>query len=348
MTDLMPVDVWSRSHWGDQQVVGERYHEQALRRLLPGKLPMDGIDQPETALLVREPHNKYDSNAVRVEIRGQHVGYLPAEDARRYRPIFDHMANGGCVPRVKARMWARPRLDYVIDRTGEMKQIDTGKINCDVTLALPEPHLVIPMNPPPSEPHAVLPLASALIVRTEGIPNQVFEPCLNVEGEARVHITLHRDIEALPRSTRERVAVRLNGQLAGWLTPATSNKFLPIINTLAEQGRLCVSPALLRGNKLHVELKICGDKAATLSADWLLENANHAVISRNVPEPPTDAPPSAVPPPPPVPPGPVAGNQPVAGPEDGVPGWFADPQGMAEFRFWDGTTWTSRIRTRMP
>lgn len=40
------------------------------------------------AVLMREPGNAYDSNAVRVLVAGVHIGYLPATDAKRYQPLL--------------------------------------------------------------------------------------------------------------------------------------------------------------------------------------------------------------------------------------------------------------------
>ncbi|MDO1560392.1 hypothetical protein Q0812_13235 [Brevundimonas sp. 2R-24] len=44
-----------------------------------------GHDLECQALLILEDYNAYDSNAVRVEIRGRKVGYLSREDAARLR-----------------------------------------------------------------------------------------------------------------------------------------------------------------------------------------------------------------------------------------------------------------------
>jgi hypothetical protein len=38
------------------------------------------------AVLVAEPDNPYDANAVSVWVQGLKVGYLSRDDARRYRP----------------------------------------------------------------------------------------------------------------------------------------------------------------------------------------------------------------------------------------------------------------------
>ncbi|NBR29053.1 MAG: HIRAN protein [Betaproteobacteria bacterium] len=44
--------------------------------------------------LVREPHNAYDSNAVRVEWRGRQLGYVPRNENRA---VSFHMDRGGAV-----------------------------------------------------------------------------------------------------------------------------------------------------------------------------------------------------------------------------------------------------------
>lgn len=55
------------------------------------------------ALLVLEDSNPHDANAVRVEIEGEHVGYLSRENARRYRA---DLASAG-EPHARVRCAAR-------------------------------------------------------------------------------------------------------------------------------------------------------------------------------------------------------------------------------------------------
>jgi hypothetical protein len=55
-----------------------------------------------TAELHAEPENRFDENAVRVEINHRHVGYLPAEDAPDYQPLFLTLAKKACSAPVKA------------------------------------------------------------------------------------------------------------------------------------------------------------------------------------------------------------------------------------------------------
>lgn len=352
MRALQPFDVWTRDTWGNQEVAGEHYYAKSWRAFFPKKIPIQGIELAEQALLIRDPKNRHDRNAVRVEIRGQHVGHLPAEDAIRYRSILDHLASSGWAARVPARLWVAPEIEYEYDRSGGTREVDTGKLVCRITLSLPEPHLLIPLNPPPPVPHAMLPMGGSVMVKTDGIPMVVFEPVLTDAGEGWVHATMHELREQLPRSVRETIEVRINGQQAGQLTPAMSKKFLPIVRTLAEQGRVCATPAIVRGNRLQVEVRVFGTPASALPQEWLLEHANHAVVAR---------PGSAVPvnhsgptrrsanPGPRTPTisttSPDIGQAPSS-PIVGEAGWFPDPQGVAPLRFWDGTTWTSRIRMR--
>lgn len=64
----------------DQPVVGESHYQPALRKLKASK-----TEPFFSAQLIPEDANPYDRNAVRVDIDGQTVGYLPKEDAREWR-----------------------------------------------------------------------------------------------------------------------------------------------------------------------------------------------------------------------------------------------------------------------
>lgn len=64
-----------------QEVVGESNYQDQLRAV-GGKGQVRLIIRAE---LVPESSNQYDPNAVRVDIKGAVVGYLPRADAKRYR-----------------------------------------------------------------------------------------------------------------------------------------------------------------------------------------------------------------------------------------------------------------------
>lgn len=67
------------------EVVGESYRQDDLWQLAGG-FSTDRVRCPITAVLVPEPENEHDQNAIKVLIEGRHVGYLSREDAAIYLP----------------------------------------------------------------------------------------------------------------------------------------------------------------------------------------------------------------------------------------------------------------------
>lgn len=74
----------------DIYVVGESHYQDALRDLVKREKRLNPNCDPHRieimAALVPEPTNKYDRNAIQVQIDGRRVGYLSREDAIAYRP----------------------------------------------------------------------------------------------------------------------------------------------------------------------------------------------------------------------------------------------------------------------
>jgi len=88
---------------GEQHVVGESNYQAALEHAAGGRTPDGCATSLVAAQLVREPRNRYDRNAVRVDIAGQVVGYLPRADAPRYHQLVTALWEQG----VAATCWAR-------------------------------------------------------------------------------------------------------------------------------------------------------------------------------------------------------------------------------------------------
>lgn len=57
-----------------------------------GKSVWADLREGDTLLLVREPENTYDSNAVRVEWHGHKLGYVPRHDNAVVARMLDHAA----------------------------------------------------------------------------------------------------------------------------------------------------------------------------------------------------------------------------------------------------------------
>jgi len=64
-------------------VVGESHYQDNIDKIAGGKTE-EGHELQVDAILVREPSNQYDKNAVRVDVNGMTVGYLDRASAKTY------------------------------------------------------------------------------------------------------------------------------------------------------------------------------------------------------------------------------------------------------------------------
>ena len=71
-------------------VAGESHYQEALHEIAKGEQRLE-----VTAALIPEPSNPHDPNAVRVEIDGKLVGYLPRAAAVAYGPLIKEPADRG-------------------------------------------------------------------------------------------------------------------------------------------------------------------------------------------------------------------------------------------------------------
>ena len=68
----------------DTEVVGESNYQHMLEHICGGRSE-DGVNKEVQATLILEDDNPHDNKAVRVDVTGYTVGYLPRADARSYR-----------------------------------------------------------------------------------------------------------------------------------------------------------------------------------------------------------------------------------------------------------------------
>jgi hypothetical protein len=100
-------------------IAGESYRQTALRKLSNGRRER-GEDVFFVAVLVHEPENQYDRNAIRVDIQGgDQVGYLPREDAEAYHRVFAAVKQAGKVAVCRAKLIGgtpgKPSIGVVLD-----------------------------------------------------------------------------------------------------------------------------------------------------------------------------------------------------------------------------------------
>lgn len=95
-------------------VVGEANYQPALEWAAQGRT-VDGPRRPlVTAQLVREPRNRYDRNAVRVDVGGHCVGYIPRGQASLFHSVLAQVRAAGMPATCRAWLtggWDRGVLD---------------------------------------------------------------------------------------------------------------------------------------------------------------------------------------------------------------------------------------------
>jgi hypothetical protein len=109
------------------EVVGETYRAKDIRRVF-NEAGMPITERGVTlnmvrCILVPEPWNEHDPNAVAVMVGRNHVGYLAAELAVTYTDGLQRIARLGSLATGEARIWAKS---------------DDGMIRARVTILIPE------------------------------------------------------------------------------------------------------------------------------------------------------------------------------------------------------------------
>ena len=106
-------------------VAGESHYQEALREIAGSAASNREVAVDTEALLVPEPSNPHDPNAVMVRIDGKLVGYLPRDEAVAYRDTLRALGERGRTALCEAR---------IAGRGG-----DSGITNLGVFLRLPDP-----------------------------------------------------------------------------------------------------------------------------------------------------------------------------------------------------------------
>lgn len=249
--------------WHNFEIVGEAYREAQITAALgrPVKQNQE-VEETYEALLVPEPDNPHDPNAISVRVRGQVVGYLSREAAAAYRPIVHRITASGLVTTTTARIWAVKRVSW--DNSAPPRFFS------NIRIYLPEPHEILPLNYQAQTNVAVLPWGGALQVTGE---DEHFDHLFNYVpkgGAGLVILTMHQVTRTLKNGAqRNLVEVRLDGERVGQLTAVTSAHFLPSITHAGDFGKTLGVWAKIKGSGLAAELVVQGARAAELDDSWL-------------------------------------------------------------------------------
>ena len=140
-----------------------------------------------------------------------------------------------------------------------------------VRIALPEPHMLFPVNLPPQAPYVLLPAGSAIQVTGEENFRANLAPWLNAHGEAWVHATLNPVVETTARTAKTVAEVSIDGRPVGRLTPKMSQDMLPVVEYLGERGVLTCVPAIVKGNPLKSDVVLYTARAGELGVEWFAQ-----------------------------------------------------------------------------
>lgn len=268
VSGLTEFQLWSKGGWPRVEVAGEFHHQDEIRSLLPPTFPESGVEAEFTAYLMPEPHNRYDRNAVRVEVQGRTVGYLPKEIAGDYATVLTSLVSRGLAPATPCRIWAYERQEWK-GYDNRDRDVYERVLNAQVSIVLDAPHRILPMNVEPVGPHRTLPHGSALQVRGEEKHLDVLAPWVAQHGEGWVYGELRSIAVQNGREPKEVVEILIDGQVIGELTPAMSAHYVPAIEHGAARGESVVAKVFLKGNALKVEAVLHAAKAHELGSDWV-------------------------------------------------------------------------------
>lgn len=249
------VEAWAGTR-RSVEVVGENYRDpESFRRLIGNQIHTErGAETTEPAVLVDDSGNPYDSNAVAIYVKGEHVGFLDRETALEYHPAVADLARLGRHLVVPARTWARS---------------DSVRVYARVTVYLPDPSCIRPVNGLPAAAHVILPGGSTIQVTKEEDHMEVLTPWLDHGTERPIAVTLHTTQEARARSAIETVEIRLDGERVGILTPTQAANMLPLVKHVEQRRLLPVARAILKGSPLRADVVLHVAKAQDVDPAWL-------------------------------------------------------------------------------
>lgn len=256
-----PVEAWAIAGVSSENIVGESNYKTSFQALLKeyGRTADQswGVDLPDArAVLVTEPDNKFDPDAVAVWIDGRHlVGYLPRGMSARYAPKLAALERDGHHLRVPARVWIA--TEDGDDRVGS------------VSVRVPTPDGISAFNDFPEEPYVVLPPGKAMQVSGEEDHMGVLRGFALGGPERHVAATLHVVTERRPRGDVNLVEVRLDGQRVGSLTKVMGDQIRDLVTFATDRGRIPVVRAVLKGSDLRADVAIYVARTVEVPQKWL-------------------------------------------------------------------------------
>ena len=239
---------------GRLAVVGESHYQTALWSAVQGRPAGEGFDEhlPVTAVLVPEPTNPYDPNAVRVDVRSngssEIVGYLARAVAAAYQPVLLALgANryGTCAARITGG--GEKYYGIYLHLAGPEVLLFANQSKCESTghaessgVAILSPEVQCTVTGEEHHQDHLLP----------------FAPC-NPNEATRVLVTFGycQIVNGKYRGERA-IEVRLDGERVGQLTHAMTQRYASYVNAVACTGRIPAAEAVVMSGSRGAQIEL--------------------------------------------------------------------------------------------
>ncbi|WP_166140364.1 hypothetical protein [Nocardioides ochotonae] len=237
-------------------MAGEWYRAENLRALFArhATLSEEGTEIRLPAVLVPDAGNPHDDKAVAVFVDGLHVGYMEGPDARTYHQHIADLPGGELV--VTSRQWLRAAR---------------GDTWARVTISLPAPEQLQCPNPFGPDCVSLPPGSTIQVTKEEQHMDHLVDLLDRYGSETVVAASLRSTIEQRPRSSVEVVAVDIDGQQVGVLSPTQTANLMPLVSRAEAEGKQVFCRASLRGNSLKADVALHARKAQDLDETELRE-----------------------------------------------------------------------------
>jgi hypothetical protein len=137
--DWYKSNIWRKWESPLNIVRGEsRYQDELIS--IAGPPCENGYLVPKEVVLIREPNNSFDKNAIKVEIEKKKVGYIAKELAEKIAPVFDSnkckslliagLIRGGFTnaPNFGVHLWINRQLNSNLDIPIDKKTLSSFKV----------------------------------------------------------------------------------------------------------------------------------------------------------------------------------------------------------------------------
>lgn len=242
------VELWGTGSSPRGEILGESVYAGHIRSVIrertgEASLGDRGIETDAIALII-------DSGEETLAfIDGSPVGYLPDETLAPLEAAIRSITTNGCVPSIRARLWASDAIASV--------SLDVG-----------DPDLMVPINALPDSGLVELPTGRSIQVTGEDGHMDVLIPLLGEALQVSAWTTLTAIMTGSGKSEKRIVEVQINGDPVGQLTAGMSAELLPAIDHLQERRLGAAVRATVKGNQVKVDVSIRAAKSGDISRSW--------------------------------------------------------------------------------